>query len=111
MGELDTLLHSSLSCAGVDVIRSNWVGFISDTLAHIGIVSPLTLVVVLREWPVWLFWICAALIVGKEFAFDMPNGGWAPLVIFDSVWDFATWFLGFFVTWGVLMAERQEDVQ
>ncbi|MDF3413266.1 hypothetical protein HKX54_02265 [Sulfitobacter sp. M57] len=103
MGEFETLLHSSLSTAGADVIRGQYIGFVSDTLAHIGIISPLTVWIVLRDWPLWLFWVGAALILFKEFYFDMPNGGYAPLVIFDSIWDFATWFFGFFVTWCALM--------
>ena len=101
--DFSTFMHSSLSCAGSEIVTSVVQRFLADTVAHIGIAGILTAFVLFRGWPVWLFWFGLGLIVTKELAFDLPNANWAALVVFDSVWDVLSWFLGFFVHWWMLM--------
>lgn len=97
--EFGTLLHSSLSCSGEALVISQLMIFAGDTLAHIGIAGILTSLVLFRGWPYWLFWLGLALICLKELLFDLPNGQWEALVVFDSAWDVLSWFVGFFAQW------------
>lgn len=106
MNDITAFLHSSLSCAGADVISTKVQGFLADTAAHVGLASMVTVFVVLRGWPLAVFWAGAALIVFKELAFDLPNAGWAGLVVFDSAFDLLSWFVGFFATWAALARGR-----
>lgn len=103
MNEFGALLHSSLSCAGTEVISSRLQGFAADTVAHIGLAGIVTSLIVYRDWPIWVFWAGLGLIIGKELAFDLPNSNWDALVMFDSAWDLVSWFLGFFAQWALLM--------
>ena len=106
MNEVAAFFHSSLSCSGADVISSRFQGFVADTVAHIGIAGILTSLIIYRDWPIWLFWAGLLAILSKELAFDLPNAGWTGLVMFDSLWDLASWFLGFFAQWVVLTGRR-----
>lgn len=103
MTGFDAFLHSSLSCAGADVISSSIQRFAADTVAHIGIAGILTAFILYRGWPIGLFWAGLAAIVAKEIAFDLPNAGFAPIVLFDSAWDVTSWFLGFFAHWWLFL--------
>lgn len=102
MNEFSTLFHSSLSCAGSEVTHSMLMAFFADTLAHIGIAGIVSSFIIIRNWPLWLFWLGLALICAKELAFDLPNASFAPAVIFDSAWDVLSWFVGFFAQWFAL---------
>ena len=106
MSGLGSLLHSSLSCAGSEIISSRLQGFAADTVAHVGLAGILTSLILYRDWPIWLFWVGLTAIIAKEFAFDLPNANWSPLVMFDSAWDLLSWFVGFFAQW-VLLAGRR----
>ena len=106
MNEVAAFFHSSLSCSGADVISSRFQGFVADTVAHIGIAGILTSLVIFRDWPIRLFWAGFLAIIAKELAFDLPNAGWTGLVMFDSAWDLASWFLGFFAQWVLLTGRR-----
>lgn len=99
-----SLLHSSLSCAGTETVTSVTMRFVADTLAHIGIAGIVTSFILLRGWRVGWFWLALALIISKELLFDLPNSGWAPLVLFDSVWDVLSWWVGFFAQWWAFSA-------
>lgn len=107
-GDFSTLLHSSLSCAGADQVRSVLMYFAADTLAHIGIAGIVSSLILLRGWWLGLFWVGLALIISKELLFDLPNAAWAGLVWFDSAWDLASWFAGFFVQWWAFSAPVKE---
>jgi hypothetical protein len=109
MNDFGTLLHSSLSCAGTEVISSRLMVFAADTLAHVGIAGILTSLIIFRGWAFWWFWVGVGLILTKEVFFDLPNAGWSGLVVFDSVWDLASWFVGFFAQW-VVMARPKTEV-
>ena len=102
-GDFASLLHSSLSCGGADVVQSKVQHFLADSFAHVGIASLVTVLVVVRGWSFRWFWVGLALILIKEFAFDMPNADWAGIVIADSIWDVSNWWLGFFIMWFALM--------
>lgn len=102
--DFTSLLHSSLSCGGADVVQSKVMQWAADSLAHVGIAAIVTSLVVLRGWPLWLFWAGLALIVLKEAFFDLPNAEWAGLVVADSAWDVLCWWVGFFAQWWALCA-------
>lgn len=105
--EFTSLLHSSLSCAGQEVVTGQIMRFAADTLAHgaMGLVA--AVMVLLRGYDVRWAQGALALIVVKEFAFDMPNGDWSALVVADSVWDVASYLVAFLYLWWALMASRE----
>lgn len=105
-GEFATLFHSSLSCAGDDIVTSRFMYFWADTFAHVGLATLVSAFVLLRDWSVAWLWAGFALIVAKELGADLPNAGWSTLVWFDSLWDLASWFVGFFALWWAMMADR-----
>ena len=71
MNEVAAFFHSSLSCAGSDVIASRLQGFVADTVAHIGIAGILTSLVIFRDWPILaiLGWIFGNHSQGARFRF------------------------------------------
>ncbi|PYG33103.1 hypothetical protein C8N36_10298 [Pelagimonas varians] len=105
-GEFATLFHSSLSCAGDEIVTSRFMYFWAVTFAHVGLATIVSAFVLLRDWSVAWLWAGFALIVVKELGADLPNAGWSTLVWFDSLWDLASWFVGFFALWWAMMADR-----
>lgn len=105
--EFGSLLHSSLSCAGQEVVTGQLMRFAADTLAHCALGFVAAVLVLLRDWDVRWAQGALGLVVVKELAFDMPNGGWSPLVMLDSAWDVASYLVAFLYLWWALMAERR----
>lgn len=105
--EFSSLLHSSLSCAGQEVVTGQVMRFIADTMAHglLGVIAGV--LVLLRDFDIRWAWAGLALIAAKELVFDMPNGGWSALVVFDSIWDLGTYVVAFVWMWWALMADRK----
>lgn len=102
-----TLFHSSLSCAGAEIVTSRLMYFAADTLAHVGIAAIVSCFVLLRDWSRAWLWAGLVLIVVKELSADLPNADWSALVWVDSVWDLASWWAGFLFVWWALMAPRR----
>jgi hypothetical protein len=106
--EFGSLLHSSLSCAGQEIVTAQLMRFGADTLAHVAMGMIGAVFVLVRGFDVRWLWAGFGLIVAKEFLGDMPNGEWALLVVLDTVWDLMSYLAGFFILWWGLMAERRE---
>ncbi len=104
--DFGTLFHSSLSCAGDDIVTSRFMYFWADTFAHVGLATIISAFVLLRDWSLAWLWFGFALIVFKELAADLPNSGWSVVVLLDSIWDLASWFVGFFALWWALAAPK-----
>lgn len=101
--EFNSLLHSDLSCAGTEAAAGVLVWFATISLAHVGLGLGISAFVLLRGLSVRWLWGGLGLIVAKELAFDIPNGGFALLVIADSFWDLACYLIGFFTLWGLML--------
>lgn len=109
--EFGSLLHSSLSCAGQEIVTGQVMRFAADTLAHVAMGMIGALLVLLRGFDLRWLWAGFALIVAKELFGDMPNGAWALPVVIDTVWDLACYPAGFVVVWWCLMADRKREAR
>jgi hypothetical protein len=107
VNDFAAMLHSSLSCAGTEVISTRLQTAGADFLAHVGIASVSTILVIMCGWPVWLLQVGLGLVVAKELMFDMPNGGWGALVVIDSFFDVVSWLAGFLFVWWAFMRPVQ----
>ena len=104
--DFGSLFHSSLSCAGADIVTSRFMYFWADSFAHVGLASIISAFVLLRDWSIAWLWAGFVLIVVKELAADLPNAGWTLAVWLDSLWDLLCWFGGFFALWWALAAPK-----
>lgn len=104
--EFGSLFHSDLSAAGAAVVCARWAQWATISVAHYGIGITIGSIVLLRERSVAWFWAFLAAIAVKEVAFDIPNSGYAPIVMADSVWDLICYCIGFFALWVMLMHGR-----
>lgn len=104
----DILTPSAVAMAGATITAHNVYLFCLEGLAHAALGAALTSLVDFKGYlPRWFFPAFMALIVLKEFAFDIPAGHGYRWVIADSVIDLMFWFLGrAFMFWTYIPARR-----
>lgn len=103
--EFGSLFHSDLSGAGAAVVCSRWTQWATVSVAHYGIGISIGSFVLLRDRSVAWFWAFLAIIAVKEVAFDIPNSGYAAIVVADSLWDLICYCVGFFALWVMMMVD------
>lgn len=104
--DFGSLLHSDLSSAGAAVVCGRWAQWVTVSVAHFGIGITIGSVILLRDRSIAWFWAFLVMIIVKEIAFDIPNSGYAAIVVVDSVWDLICYSIGFFALWTMMMTGR-----
>ncbi|MFW2541513.1 hypothetical protein ACN2XU_02645 [Primorskyibacter sp. 2E107] len=90
--EIGAFFHSSLSCAGAEIVSSRLQSMAADTAGHFGLAVVLAAVVFGKGWPRAWVWVPFALLCLKEGADYLREPGLA--VALDCVWDVATYLAG-----------------
>ena len=105
--EIGAFFHSSLSCAGAEIVQGRLQSFLADTFGHFGLAVLLVTLVVIKGWPRAWFWGALGLLVLKE-GIDISADQTA-LVIADSAWDVLTYGVGAAVALWALGSPRVGD--
>lgn len=94
------LIQSDASCYCEASIAARFVDWMAYSLAHCAMGMFAAILVIFRDWNLKFAWTLLGLIVAKELYGDISQGNGLWIIVSDSIWDVATYFLGFMAVYG-----------